>query len=251
MDNPYRTVNSDYIIRKRFLKEPSDLFSENLKKSEGIDYKISEVIVLTVESEEHPRLERFTEANKKSGFRFIIKKGKKSDVAADSIFQNYIDILESELLDKEFICVCEDDVYFCEGAKEHIEMAMSQLPKGWELLSGNYSHLRKIVKVSENLIESNSDSSSFNFTIFHKRSIEKIKSKLYLRNISEMNLFRHIDRFCFSEETEMESYGIWPMVCREFAGFSHTGNRFRNVFELRMADKPYIYRFIDKQEFKI
>lgn len=128
---------------------------------------------------------------------------------------------------------------------------MRQLPKDWEILSGNYSFLEKIIKVSENLIESNSNSSSFNFTIFHRRSLEKIKSKLHLRDLEKPNLFRHIDRFCFNDATEMSSYCVWPMVCRELPGFSHTANKVRNVFELKMENKPYIYRFIDKPEFKI
>ena len=251
MDNPYRIVNNEYLTKKRFLSEPDDLFTENLRPSEGKDYHLSEVIVLTVKSEEHPRIERFMRENKNSGFIFKTHQGKSGTPVSDFIFDNYLEILEKELSESEFVCVCEDDVFFCEGAKDHIEKSMRQLPKDWEILSGNYSFLEKIIKVSENLIESNSNSSSFNFTIFHRRSLEKIKSKLHLRDLEKPNLFRHIDRFCFNDATEMSSYCVWPMVCRELPGFSHTANKVRNVFELKMENKPYIYRFIDKPEFKI
>lgn len=236
---PDRKVN---IIRKNFNSEPSDWFIKIPEPGEGREYKIENISVLTINGS--GRYDKFIENNFIDKEDFIPYWGiSNPNDTPTAIFDNYLKIFETRLGDSEILFIIEDDVKLLPGWRESIIKSMSQLPKEWDILSGNFSNLEKIIQIGQELIKPIGNISSMNFTIFHRRGIEKIKSNLELRKISPYN---HIDRYCFSERLNLNCYGAWPMICREIPGYSFNRKMLTDSFKYLIEYQPYKYWFIDK-----
>lgn len=243
MDSAPDRINIPLI---NFNTEPKDWFQNIPEKEGNKKYIISKIHVLTTRGS--GRYEKFIKNNSYKDIEFIPHWGiQKSERTQDAIFDNYLDIINSKF-DDEILVIIEDDVVLIPGWMENLEKCLYQLPEDWGILSGNFSSIDKIIQTANNLIKTIGVRSSMNFTIFHRRSIVKIKQKLYLRKESP---YDHIDRYCFSDEVNLNSYGCWPMICREIPGFSLNRKIMTNGFDALMEYEPYKYWFIDKPKWTL
>ena len=243
---PDRKPNKMQMIRDNYMSEPADWFSRDFKEEAGIEYTIKNIIVLT--TLDSPRYEEFLELNSKHAMEFTPFYGTSGTKPEVHIFNNYLTILNNwfkENTSSEVVAISEDDVLFLSGAFDFLSSAMKQLPSNWDTLSGNFSAIPKIKLISPNLISPVSYASSMNFSVFHRRSLIKIKDKLELRK-GGSTIHKHIDRYCFSPEVGLNSYCTWPMLCREVAGYSMKDSRLTNTFENLIESKPYRFWFLDK-----
>jgi len=247
MVNFYVPPDRKSLVNINFLKEPKDWFQNIPENPEKVEYEIDQILVLT--TKESGRYDKFLEKNKKETERFLPYYGRFSKKDPNkAIFDNYIDILTSAFKESDVISIIEDDVELLPGWEKALKDSMYNLPKDWDTLSGNFSYIDKIVQSSENLIKPVGMTSSMNFTIFHKRSFPKIKENLHLRNSQR---HKHIDRYCFSDEVGINFYGTWPMICREFPGYSSNRKVSTSGFNHLMETMPYKYWFIDKPKWEI
>lgn len=245
-----KTTREDH-VRTRLSKEPEDWFSVDPISPALVEYHIDDLKVLTCDTKEIDRTKSFLEKNKDSGFNFTIFEGKSGSLPSKMIFDNYLEILEKGFSDPEceIIPIVEDDVLFLKGAKDYLEKAMKALPKEWDIISGNYSRVEKIVLRNRFLISPRGHASSMNFTIFHRRSYEKILKNLHKRDYSVKSHYNHFDRFCFSPDVEMNSYCTWPMICKETPGYSVHHGEDRDIFSNLVNSEPYKYWFLGDKKF--
>lgn len=243
---PDRKTDIHTIIRNNYISEPKDWFTHDKEEPEGIEYTIEDVIVLTIKDSD--RYENFLKLNAEHKVNFIPFYGASGESTENLIFDNYLNILNSWFNEnkKDVVYIAEDDVLFLPNAFPYLIDIMRQLPIGWDTLSGNFSALPKIKQISKNLIRPIGSVSSMNFTVFHRRSLDKINSMLHLRDRGKKSKFNHIDRYCFSEELNLNAYGAWPMLCREIPGYSYNSRMVRSTFQPLMESQPYRFWFLDR-----
>lgn len=198
------------------------------------------IILLTCKETE--RYNKFIEINKNLKYEIFW-----GDFSIEStqkiIFDNYLNILDLylEKENNELIIVIEDDVKLLSGWENVLDKALNEVPDDWDTISGNFSFVEEIEKISENVIKPIGVRSSMNFTCFHKRCLKKIKNNLNLRKFPE---YKHFDRYCFSEKVNLNSFGTYPMICKEIGGYSFNNKKIMNTFYYLKIKDPKKYHFL-------
>jgi len=237
---PDKVPSRDWAIRERLKKLPDDWFTVDLDPPIDNGLRISNLFVLSCDPN---RLDNFMKNNSESGFSFTPYFGKTEDVPHHAIFDNYLNMLQIGFSDEnvDLIGVVEDDVVFLDGSFAHFNKALSELPHGWDTLSGNLSMYIKATQKSKSTIKIQGHASSLNLTVFSKGSFLKIKEMGHLRD-----LYPHFDRFIFSPECGLNSFCSWPMVCREEPGYSINRGEVVDSFGPLIYWEPYKYWFINE-----
>lgn len=119
-----------------------------------------------------------------------------------------------------YVIVCEDDVQFVDGAYAKLQKALSSTPSDADiLLGGSYCLRFSSPKVfNAHWLKVNGSYASHHFVIFYASAYDKVLGYKDHPN------YRHLDRFIGNRFAgrNLNVYVIWPMIAKQYDGFSTT-----------------------------
>lgn len=119
-----------------------------------------------------------------------------------------------------YVVICEDDVQFVDGAYTKLHKALSCAPPDADiLLGGSYCLRFSSPKVfNAHWLKVNGSYASHHFVIFYASAYDKVLGYKDHPN------YRHLDRFIGNRFAgrSLNVYVIWPMIAKQYDGFSTT-----------------------------
>ena len=144
-----------------------------------------------------------------------------------------------------YLIICEDDVHFVEGAYKKLKKALSCRPLDADiLLAGSYSlQFSKGDIHNDHWLKLNGTYASHHFVIFFESMYDKLLS------FKEFPNYRHLDRFIgnkFVTKGNINAYVIWPMIAKQYDGYSTTMRKEVKYNTVIWARKHHLLWYVDR-----
>lgn len=119
-----------------------------------------------------------------------------------------------------YVIVCEDDVQFVDGAYAKLQRALACIPPNADILLGGSYCLRfsSPSVFNAHWLKVNGSYASHHFVVFYESVYDKVLGYKDHPN------YRHLDRFIGNRFAgrNVNVYVIWPMIVKQYDGFSTT-----------------------------
>lgn len=120
-----------------------------------------------------------------------------------------------------YVVICEDDVHFVPGAYDKLQKALACVPADADLLSAGSYCLRfsNPSIYNDHWLKINGSYASHHFIIIFESVYDKVLG------FKDHPNYRHLDRFIgnrLAAHGKMNVYVIWPMIARQYDGYSTT-----------------------------
>lgn len=144
-----------------------------------------------------------------------------------------------------YVIICEDDVHFVPGAYSKLQKAMQCRPLNADvLLAGSYSlQFSKATVFNDHWLKLNGSYASHHFVIFFETAYDR------LLQFKDFPNYRHFDRFVgnrFVAHGSLHVYVMWPMIARQYDGYSTTMKRVVKYNTVLWARKHHLLWFNEK-----